>query len=117
MIQLVKEGVLVAPFKFWHLDHDTKNNLCNGCGPQGNIFHRLLSAGIPDNFLGLSIKEACNIHDYCRIVDMDQKEGDNLFLDNMSSLIDNYGGPLEGVRHWMAFHYWLAVRCWKKREK
>lgn len=113
-MKLSKKGNLVAPDYFWHLTPKQKEDLCNGCGPQGNFFHQILSWGVPDNLIGLDISEACNIHDFCWSIDMARKSADNLFLDNMSSLIDAVGGPLLGVRHWMAFHYYLAVKGWKK---
>jgi hypothetical protein len=116
-MELKSKNGLVAPYGFWDLSDDAKKELCNGCGPQGGIFLTILSWGIPDHLFGLDISETCNIHDYCRIIDMPQKECDNLFLDNMGALIDAAGGILRSARHWAAFHYWLAVRAWKKNER
>jgi hypothetical protein len=114
--KLSKVGCLVAPRDYWLLTPKQKKDMCNGCGPKGGFWHRLLSAGIPDNLCGLSIKEACNIHDFCwALHEMPKKQVDNLFMDNMSALIDEEGGALAGLRHWMAFHYWLAVRSFKRK--
>jgi hypothetical protein len=114
LIKLQKYRHLIAPLDYWKLTEYQKKDLCNGCGPQGNFFNRLLSWGIPDNLFGLDIAEACNIHDFCWHIDLGKKISDNLFLDNMSNLIDNVGGPLKGIRHVLAFHYWLAVKKTKK---
>jgi hypothetical protein len=113
-IKLQKYRGLIAPLSYWALSECQKNDICNGCGPQGNFFNRLLSWGIPDNLFGLNIAEACNIHDFCWHIGLGKKLSDNLFMDNMSILINNVGGPLEGLRHILAFHYWLAVKKAKK---
>jgi hypothetical protein len=116
-MRLIQRGPLVAPEHYWHLHPETKEKFCNGCGPQGGIGLRILSYCIPDSFFTLDISEACNIHDYCYIIGMDKKEADNLFLDNMTRLIDKRGGCFRGVRHVLAFHYWLAVKNLGKGSK
>lgn len=112
-IEIVKIGLLAAPAGYWLMTPCERSSMCNGCGPFGNVFFDFLSILIPDALLGLDIREACNIHDYCRGIGMDFKSGDNLFMDNMSALIDAAGGPLRSARHVLAFHYWLAVRAWR----
>lgn len=114
---LSKKGVLVAPFSFWCMTQEQIDDVCNGCGPQGGIFNRFLSFCVPDSLFGLNIKPACNIHDYCwSLDDMTKKESDNLFLDNMGAIIDSHGGVLRAARHWAAFHYWIAVRAWRRKK-
>lgn len=114
-IEIVRYGDLAAPASFWRLNCRDRSRICNGCGPSGNIILDAFAWLIPDSILGLDISEACNIHDYCWEINMPVKHADNLFLDNMSSLIDATGGMLASPRHVMAFHYWLAVKVWKKR--
>lgn len=113
-IKLQKYRGLIAPIEYWSLSECQKRRICNGCGPQGNFFNRLLSWGIPDNLFGVNIAEACNIHDFCWHFGLGKKLSDNLFFDNMSILIHNARGPLEGIRSILAFHYWLAVKKTKK---
>lgn len=114
-VEMVKVGCLVAPAGYWMLPACAKVAMCNGCGPAGGFIMSALTLLIPDSLLGLSILEACNIHDYCCAKgEITRKQADNLFFDNMSALIDDTGGPLRPARHVMAFHYFLAVRTWSK---
>lgn len=113
-MEFVQQGLLRAPEGFWELSESEIYQMFNGCGPSGNWALAVLTVIIPDNLLGCDISMACNIHDYCwDDYDVEKKEADNLFLDNMSALVAAYGGWLQPVREWMAFQYFLSVKNYK----
>jgi len=65
---------------------DGSERLCNGCGSGWNAIL------VPDDFLGLSIKLACCIHDYMYEVGITRKDkdfADKMFLHNMKTIIYN----------------------------
>lgn len=80
----------------------------NGCGPAG------LERYVPDHLLGLSIVEACKIHDWEYgegATQADRKAADDRFLLNMRTLIDAEGGFfIRAARRFLAWWYWRAVR-------
>lgn len=107
----VRRGLLRAPKDFWSLSREELYQRYNGCGPSGNWLLEVLTFIVPDNLLGCDISMACNIHDFCwEDYEVPRKEADNLFLENMSALVEEYGGFLQPVRDWMAFQYYLAVK-------
>lgn len=82
----------------------------NGCGP-GGWKGRL----VPDTILGLSIHEACNIHDWmyhCGETIADKEEADRVFLNNCLRLIEVRGGLrlVVRLRMLLACTYYLAVK-------
>lgn len=67
------------------LTTEDKAMICNGCGPGGAIIDL-----VPDTIYGLSIREACQIHDYDYHVGKtwaDKKRADRRFLQNIGTLI------------------------------
>ena len=81
---------LFAPKEYWELDPDVKQLITNGCGPWG-WKGRL----VPDHLWFLSIKLACDIHDFMYLVGETIEEkivADRVFLNNMLRLIDHAGG-------------------------
>lgn len=69
---------------------------------------------VPDTVWGLSIKEACCIHDYMYLVGVDQKDkekADRVFLENMLKIIatNTKYGWLKWLRNRRAYLYFVAV--------
>jgi hypothetical protein len=103
------KALLFAPEAYWKLTPEQKANIVNGCGPG-----RFGSMIVPDSLWGLSIKEACNIHDYMFAVgetNEDRDEADRVFLNNMLRLIDAAGGwwAVKALRRQAAVKYYRAV--------
>jgi hypothetical protein len=102
---------------------EVKEVVTNGCGPGGWKFDI-----IPDTMYGLSIKEACNIHDWDYSVGTylaDKLLADKRLLSNLNILIDNYKGWscfLNPLRRLRALEYYEAVHIagysayWKGKE-
>jgi len=94
-------------FKFRH--PDVFNSY--GCGP-GGIGDWL----VPDTIYGLSIKPACQIHDwYYRFQrgdsEEDRKKADKIFLTNMLQIVNERGNFLiKKLRRRRAKTYYKAVR-------
>ena len=102
--------LLFAPESYWKLTAQQKKDACNGCGTKGIVGHI-----IPDSLYGLSIKEACNIHDWmyrtgATVADKD--EADRVFLNNMLRLVDDGSDNwfTRWVRSRAAVKYYYAVR-------
>jgi hypothetical protein len=103
-------ALLYAPEEYWTLDQTLKEALTNGCGPKG-----FFSWLIPDTVYFLSIKAACEIHDYMYAVGVteeDRNVADRVFLNNMVRIIDaNTGNSiLRRLRYSRANKYYIAVR-------
>lgn len=102
---------IYAPTDYWRLkatDPEKLNEIAQGCGPHGTL-DRL----VPDKILGLSIKNACKVHDFMYafgINEEDRTEADMTFLNNMNRLIMARGGFLCGTRKYLALLYYSAVR-------
>jgi hypothetical protein len=83
--------------------------VCNGCGSAKAKFDF-----IPDGVYGLSIREACYIHDWdyhFGRTDEDRRAADKRFLDNMLTLIElRSSGLFRSLRRWRAMTYYNAVR-------
>ena len=76
---------LKAPDEYWELTTEEKNELCNGCGPKA------IEPLIPDSLWGLSIVNACYIHDYMYsgiLPRVTKWDADFYFLSNMLDMID-----------------------------
>jgi len=83
-----------------------------GCGPGG--FGDFL---VPDTIYGLSIKPACQVHDwYYRFqdgdIEADRKKADKIFLTNMLQIVNEHGGNfiIKALRRRRAKTYYLAVQ-------
>lgn len=104
---------LFAPSHYWRLQPWEKREICNGCGTKG-----LGGILVPDTLYGVSIEEACNIHDYMYHVGRtieDKKLADRVFLNNMLRLIECRKYPwwlrwLRWLRCQRAMKYYQAVR-------
>ncbi len=82
-------------------------HIVNGCGAAGAKFDF-----VPDSIYGLSIKEACNIHDYMYHVGDNSEDkiiSDRVFFYNTIRIIDGNGGPLKLFRKLRALWYFLSV--------
>jgi hypothetical protein len=82
----------------------------NGCGPKGAV-GRL----IPDGLLGVSVHEACNLHDkhYSEGGNsQDRKTADKIFLSNMLREVEEKSRSsfLKTLRKWEAYLYFWSVR-------
>lgn len=101
---------LKAPPEYWSLSPDEKDKLTNGCGPagwKGNL--------IPDDLLGVSIKEPCNIHDFRYSNggnESDRKVADREFLENMLEVVETESHDffLKQARRRLALDYYCVVR-------
>jgi hypothetical protein len=79
---------LQAPPAFWVFHKDTLAELVNGCGPGG-----WKGVAIPDTVYGLSIKQACDIHDFMYLygeTEAERKEADQWFSHNMHVIVVNH---------------------------
>jgi hypothetical protein len=77
--------LLTAPKEYWAATEAERNAVTGGCGPGG--------AGdkfVPDKILGVSIFQACRIHDweyYFGATMAEKKKADNRFRDNSQRII------------------------------
>jgi hypothetical protein len=74
---------LYAPLEYWQL---TNNTDVNGCGTGG-----WKNTLVPETLWGLSVTEACNIHDWMYLVGKtndDKVTADRVFLNNMTRIIN-----------------------------
>lgn len=100
---------LFAPAAYWSLSPDARAEL-NGCGPAG-----WKGKLIPDHILLVSIKPACDIHDYMYAVgrtEADREEADRVFLNNILRIIEEKSQNwfTRMIRRRLALHYYAAVR-------
>lgn len=99
-----------APIGFYRLkrtDPEKFNAVVGGCGPGkwGDYF-------VPDTLWGLSIKLACQIHDYMYWAGKTPKgkyQADSIFLQNMIALIWRGSRFLFIPRAMRAIKYYIAV--------
>ena len=93
------------------LTPEDRQMLLNGCGPKGAVVDL-----VPDSILGVSIREACNIHDYDYSQGKtwkDKKYADKRFLQNMGIIIsakENQWKWTRKLRMAIARKYYEAVR-------
>ena len=81
--------------------------ICNGCGTGG--WKGWL---VPDTIYGLSVANACHVHDWMYhfgMADYGKKLADEMFLDNMYTIIDAHSWWFRWVRKRRAYKYFLAV--------
>lgn len=111
---------LYQPNSYYEASLEERKKVCNGCGAKGGI-------KVPSTFIGLNIKEACNIHDWMF------KEGTTkadfifanvMFLVNLIVIIINGSNIFtRAIRLFFAVNYFLAVALkgddafWKDKEK
>jgi hypothetical protein len=103
---------LFAPAGYWTCSDSVRLRIVSGCGPGGG-WKALL---VPETLWGLSVNEACNIHDWMYHVGEtieEKKEADRVFLNNMIRIIDakTRWNWLKRLRLRRAKIYYLAV-CW-----
>jgi len=104
-------AILYKPMGYERLSKAAKSKLCNGCGAKG--FGGYL---VPDTMLGLSMTEACNIHDYEYSIGKTiaaKDKADRTFLNNCIRIIEQDGkqwGWLVKWRKQRAHEYDLAVQ-------
>ena len=78
-------AMLFAPPGYWRMSPEHRADICNGCGTKG-----LCGYVIPDTIWFLSIKVACDIHDFMYATGLtaeDKIVADRVFLYNMQRLI------------------------------
>lgn len=103
---------LISSKAYKRATEEEKKLICNGCGKRG-----LGGWLVPDTLYGLSIEEACNIHDFDYHEGEtweDKKRADANFLSNMLIIINSKTGffhkllaPLRRIR---AMNYYNAVK-------
>jgi len=96
---------LLAPESYLQATQAERALVCNGCGPGSWRFDL-----IPDSILGLSIKEACNIHDWMYAWGEDRLKADIWFLANMVLLAAKGNKWIFIPRLSLICKYFLAVR-------
>lgn len=103
-----RKADLVAPESYRKATHAERAAVCNGCGSKG-----LGGWIVPDTLYGLSISDACNVHDWCYaegVTHDDKLAADRLFLDNMYRIIEAESvGFLKPLRRLRARNYFRAV--------
>lgn len=100
---------LYAPEGYWAALPETLKQITNGCGTSG-----WKGALVPETIYFLSVKAACNIHDYMYAAGRtlaDKAEADRVFLNNMLRIIEAAGGCslLKMLRRRRARIYFEAV--------
>lgn len=101
---------LFAPAEYWNLSPAARAEMTNGCGPAG-----WKGKYIPDHLLWVSIKAACDIHDYMYLVgktEADREEADRVFLNNMMRIVEAKSANwfTRSLRRRLVLHYYAAVR-------
>lgn len=100
---------LLVPKAYLESRQSELDEITNGCGPAGWKVDL-----VPDSMYGLSIAEACNIHDFSYYIGEtteDKEFADKAFLENLNTIIDNKGGNrlIVWLRKRRAKTYYLAV--------
>lgn len=79
---------LFSPPGYKRLTDEAKAEIVNGCGAQNSKFDF-----VPDTIYGLSVSEACNIHDYMYHIaeptNEAKEEADRVFLNNLIRIIES----------------------------
>lgn len=101
-----KDGItLYCEYGFETTPEILRNKQVNGCGPGGWKFDL-----VPDTMWGLSVNEACDIHDWMylfgKVID-DKDRADRSFLNNMIRLIDG-----RTAKNWFAQRF---LKTWRYR--
>lgn len=100
---------LYAPDSYINATENVRNMVVNGCGAGGWKIDL-----VPDHLLGISIREACKIHDWMYALGetiADKEEADRVFLNNMLRIINAYKSNwiLQHFRRRLAHGYYEAV--------
>lgn len=100
---------LWTPPSFRKASTKEKLRVCNGCGPAGWKFDL-----IPDKVYGLSIAEACDIHDWMYHKGQsieDKDKADRVFLNNMVRIVlgKSRFKFMRVLRRRRCYSYYLAV--------
>jgi len=106
----MRDVKLYAPESYWEADPKVRAVVTGGCGP-GKLGDWL----VPDTLYGLSVRPACEIHDWMYAVGdtlSDKEEADRVFLNNMCRIIDanTSWGFLRWLRKRRAKKYYYAVK-------
>lgn len=112
LLLIGKLGLKVIPSYDSASGYD-KRAICNGCGAGGWKFDI-----IPDNILGLKIKEACDAHDWMYHFGLtleDKETADDAFLWNLNRLIDKGNIFLRYFRRKIALGYYEGVKFFGER--
>jgi hypothetical protein len=102
---------------YWTSTDAERHAIVNGCGT-GTGWKALL---VPETIRGLSIHEACDIHDWMYALGLvieDKDEADRVFLNNMIRIIDSRRSRrwLRALRLGRAKDYYLAVHWFNRVE-
>jgi len=104
--------LLSCPASFKSATPEEREKVCNGCGSAKAKFDF-----VPDTAYGLSITDACDIHDWhyeYGITIEDKEEADREYLNNMCRLINAATGILnkllKPLRRKRVKKYYLAVK-------
>lgn len=105
------ELILYAPQTFVDATLERRGEICNGCG----TWDSWKLEYITDRLFGLSIKEACDIHDWMYVfgqTEKDREEADRVFRNNMLRIVEWCGGwgPIIFLRRRKAQHYYVLVK-------
>lgn len=95
-----------APVEWYNLEEHEREAHSNGCGPGA------LSNVIPNSIMGLSIRRACDVHDWMYVegkTPKDRQTADNLFLNNMRALIRKGSPWLAPMRNAIAWTMYRIV--------
>ena len=106
---------LITKYDYDNAPLEAKKTICNGCGPANSGWKSKI---IPNTIYGLSVKEACYIHDwmyYFGVSDYGKELADKVFLENMYKLIADGSWWLRFLRRRRALKYYLAVKFFGKR--
>lgn len=100
------ELLLIAPQSYYNMTEEQKHQICNGCGAP--------DLKMPNKLFGLSILEACYIHDYMYNIGRtttDKNDADLIFLYNLFILIERGTSNrfLRWLRRKSAMTYYFAV--------
>jgi len=101
---------LWAPKEYWLALPEQRAEIAGGCGPGG-----IGDWFVPDTLWGLSVKPACQIHDWMYHFGEnleDKKQADRVFLNNMVRIINDQTGNriLRSLRLHRAATYYRAVK-------
>lgn len=101
---------LYAPSEYWKASNRQKIDIVNGCGPRGWLQWKKLN-----HFFGLSVQEACNIHDWMYHFGTTKKDksfADERFYKNMNYLIEKntQSKVLQFLRFVQAFLYYILTK-------
>lgn len=97
---------ITAPATWWSLPPATRASFSSGCGPAGSGIRA-------DRVLGMSFKEACNIHDYMYSTGGSEEYrslADHVLWDNLQRIAESHPSGSLLFRKHAALAYYLACR-------